>query len=129
MQLFILFPFASLLLLSVMTSASLSTSETARIFANARYTSSAVDVRPISFPDVTVESEADGYAVQKEYMNLSYRSVLGSHIGWKIGATNEGAQAALKFGPFYGPLWSGNVVNQGDSVSLRAMGQALIAGI
>lgn len=47
---------------------------------------------------------------------------LGGQIGWKCGATNAGAQAAMKFGPFYGPLFSNCLVANNGNVTLSSLG-------
>jgi 2-keto-4-pentenoate hydratase len=70
-----------------------------------------------------VQTLIEGYAVQNEMIKLRQENKLGSHIGWKIGATNPAAQKALGFGPFYGPLFEKNIEN-GTSVSKKSLGVA-----
>lgn len=90
--------------------------KTASIFSKARLSSSKITLSP--YGDVDAK-EDDGYMVQREYLK---GSLFGTLLGWKIGATNEAAQSAMKFGPFYGPLFSAFKLNNASSVSLSSMG-------
>lgn len=64
-----------------------------------------------------------GYEVQREMMTSAAATTrLGGRVGWKAGATNAGAQAAMGFGPFLGPLFANCLVANGGSVSLKSMG-------
>jgi 2-keto-4-pentenoate hydratase len=93
----------------------------ASIFTKSRITSAPLDTNPFG----TFEAkEADGYLVQKEYLKGTR---FGRLIGWKIGATNSAAQAAMKFGPFYGPLFSSFKTSESSTVSLSALGSSFRA--
>lgn len=70
-------------------------------------------------------SELDGYLAQRELLSMTDK--LGHHIGWKIGATNVGAQEALKFGPFYGPLFQSTLNAAGGKVSISSLGTSFKA--
>lgn len=55
--------------------------------------------------------EAEGYRVQRALDGL-----LGTPVGWKIGATNKAAQQLLGVGgPFYGRLFEGFLVTAGGA--------------
>ncbi|MFD0915746.1 2-keto-4-pentenoate hydratase [Pseudahrensia aquimaris] len=42
------------------------------------------------------------------------------HIGWKVGATNDGAQKAFGLdGPFYGPMVEASLVEEGGAIAAR----------
>ena len=61
------------------------------------------------------------------YLSIYIIYLHRTHIGWKIGATNAAAQEALKFGPFYGPLFSQNLVKNEGTLSINKPGTKLIA--
>jgi 2-keto-4-pentenoate hydratase len=74
----------------------------------------------------TLRTVGDGYAVQNEMIRMvsdqQGKHPLGSFRGWKIGATNAQAQAALGFGPFYGPLFSTAFKPPSSMISLSQLG-------
>lgn len=75
---------------------------------------------PIAGPS-NIMSIAEGYEVQREMVKVG-QARLGAPIGWKCGATNAGAQAAMNFGPFYGPLFANCVVPNKGKTSMKGMG-------
>jgi len=68
----------------------------------------------------------DGYLCQAEMLRTSSER-LGGRVGWKAGATNAGAQAAMGFGPFLGPLFGFCVEQNGSVVSKSKLGAAFRA--
>ena len=94
----------------------------ASIFTSSRISGSAITILPFPIDEAT---EKDGYLVQREY-GATTKS-LGNLIGWKVGATNSAAQEALKFGPFYGPLFSSFSKISNDEVSMKSLGPSFKA--
>jgi len=78
-----------------------------------------------SFPPL--ETVERGYEVQDAHMHITNVERLGKRVGWKCGATNAAAQAALGFGPFYGPLFANFVKPTGGEVSLASLGRLIAA--
>lgn len=80
-------------------------------------------------PSIASANLLDGYAVQNEMIarSVSEDCAIGKLTGWKVGATNNAAQKALGFGPFYGPLFASSFMDQSScvkpsSVSLSRLG-------
>jgi len=95
-----------------------SAADVATLFVQARVSNRRVDALPMSD-----DSEAFGQAVQDVQLSAACTvAPYGRHCGWKIGATNAGAQAAMGFGPFYGPLFEGSVHENGATLSLSNLG-------
>ncbi len=96
----------------------------ASYFSAARVANSALDALPGSLPaDAPLRF---GYDVQDAQLRDS-SSPLGALVGWKVGATNDAAQAALGFGPFYGPLFDSSVHKDGATLSLSSLGASFKA--
>ena len=117
---------STLTLLSIMaSSAAVSSSSTnpvvaaaAAAFIDARIAPSKAIAAPSGLTSVEL-----GYEVQREMLTSAAASArLGGRVGWKAGATNAGAQSAMGFGPFLGPVFGNYIVNNGGSVSLKSMG-------
>jgi len=111
----------SLTLLSIMaSSASSSTNPVAAAAAAAFVDARLAPSTAIAAPSGPVEL---GYEVQREMLtSAAALARLGGSVGWKAGATNAGAQSAMGFGPFLGPVFGNFIVKNGGSVSLKSMG-------
>lgn len=86
--------------------------ELATAIANARKNGIQTNVEmPDPIPDM-----AGALEIQEQVV-----AAFGSaSIGWKVGATNEGAQKAFGLdGPFYGPMVEASLVEQGGSVAAK----------
>jgi 2-keto-4-pentenoate hydratase len=97
----------------------------AKLLVDARVAGSSALIASTHETLAAVKNIADGYDVLDEMMDMSKSAnfALGPMIGWKIGATNAAAQAAVGFGPFYGPLFQSNiVVGSNPMVSMQATG-------
>lgn len=89
------------------------TDDSARLAARALYTAWQTGCPLDGLPDSLRPADvAAGYRVQRALDEL-----LGTPVGWKIGATGEGAQQLLGVaGPFYGRLFESFVVADGGTL-------------
>lgn len=92
----------------------------AALFAEARLIPHAVTALPL------LASEEEGYAAQAALV-ADFQDRLGLLVGYKVGATNDSAQAALGFGPFSGPLFASARCQAGGAVSLASLGPSFKA--
>lgn len=88
----------------------------AKVFTQARLTGTEIDECPPG-----LRKEEDGYKVLEAYLQDATQP-FGSHIGYKVGATNPSAQAAMQFGPFWGPLFEKNMVAPESKLSINNLG-------
>jgi len=94
-------------------------SSAAALFSDARLGAHAVTALP------SLAGEAEGYAVQELLVSDGR---FGALVGYKVGATNDGAKAALGLSsPFSGPLFASARCAPGAAVSLASLGPSFKA--